>query len=218
MKKILIAGIMACVMMVASVMPAFAAWEGSDAAGWKWKKDDGSYIVGEWEWIDDNGDSIFEAYCFDENGICFLNTKIGEDAVNSAGQWIVKDVIQRKKGNGPGGADASVTEKAKRDATTLDEYISKLTYTGVDGTEVAKIYSDGNNTIIYDVTIPQAAAEVSPEAIKEKYYGDEHYKVMQNIASGALKFYGSSKELTENIYSSDGQLLYTYTYYGRPVG
>ena len=218
MKKFLIAGVMACVLMVASVMPAFAAWEGSDAAGWKWKNKDGSYIVGKWEWLDDNGDGVFEAFCFDENGNCILDAKIGEYTVNKLGQWVVKDVVQKKKGNGPGGADAGVTEKAKRDATSLDEYVAKLTYKGVDGTEVAKIYSDGSDTIIFDVTIPNAASEVSAEAIKEKYYSDDHYKVMQNTASDALKFYGASRDLVENIYSSDGQLLYSYTYYGRPVG
>lgn len=217
MKKFMVAGIMACVMMVASVMPAFAAWEGSDAAGWKWKKDDGSYVVGQWEWIDDNADNIFESYYFDANGICALDAQIGEYFVNKLGQWVVGDVVQKKAGNnGPGGTDKKAVEKEKRQSTALDAYASQLKYTGVDGTEVAKISTDGDMKIFFDVTIPQPASAVSTQAIADKYYGDAHYKVMQVMANDALKYYGASREIVENIYSSDGQLLYNYTYYGRP--
>lgn len=219
MKKKIALLLAVCVATIAMASTAFAAgWEGSDAAGWKWKKDDGSYITKAWAWLDSDGDGKFESYYFDDNGICAINTKVGEYAVNNLGQWIVNNVVQIKTGIGPGGADAVATEKAKRDNTSLDEYISSLTYTGVYGTEVAKISSDGISKIIFDVTIPMTAAEATPQLMQEKYYSDAHYKVMQNIASAALKYYGQSREVQENIYSSDGQLVYSYTYYGRPVG
>lgn len=217
MKKKLALLLAVCIATIAMASTAFAAgWEGNDALGWKWKNDDGTYIANQWSWLDSDGDNKFECYYFGNDGKCVLDATVSEYKVNKLGQWIVDNIVQIKTGIGPGGADTSATEKSKRDNTSLDEYISKLTYTGVYGTETAKISSDGKTKIIYDIVIPMTAAEATPQLMKEKYYSDEHYKVMQLIASDALTFYGASREVQENIYSSDGQLVYSYTYYGRP--
>lgn len=216
MKKKIALLLAVCVATIAMASTAFAAgWEGSDAAGWKWKKDDGSYITNDWAWLDSDGDSKFESYYFDGNGICAIDTKIGEYSVNKLGQWIVDNIVQIKTGAGPGGVDKKATEKTKRTNSTWDDYASKLTYSFVDGTEDVKIYADGSR-IVFDVTVPQTSSQMTPQKAKEKYYADNHYIPMQVMANDALKFFGASSEFQENIYSSDGQLLYSYTYFGCP--
>ena len=218
MKKVIITMILACLMLAASATVALAAgWE-HDGKGWKWKNDNGTYAVSVWQWCDGNNDGISECYYFTNLGYCVQDATV-ENAyyVNKDGAWTVENVVQLKKGNGPGGADKTLSEKKNIENTSLESYASTLTYTGVDGTEKYKISTKGDD-ITFDVTLAKTAAEISPAKAKELYFSEEHYKVMQLMANAALSFFKSSKSITENVYSSDGVLLFSNTYHGSPYG
>ena len=218
MKKVFITMILTCLMLAASATVALAAgWE-NDGKGWKWKNDNGTYAVSTWQWCDGNKDGISECYYFTNLGYCVQDATV-ENAyyVNKDGAWTVNSVVQLKKGNGPGGVDSRLSEAKKSEGTTFESYASTLTYTGVDGTEKYKIRTNGNE-IIFDVTLAKTAAQITPAEAKELYWSDAHYKVMQLMANAAMGFFKSSKSVTENIYSSDGVLLFSHTYYGSPYG
>lgn len=218
MKKVIITMILTCLMLAASATVAFAAgWE-NDGKGWKWKNDNGTYAVSTWQWCDGNKDGISECYYFTNLGYCVQDATV-ENAyyVNKDGAWTVNSVVQLKKGNGPGGVDTKLSDAKKLEGTTFESYASTLTYTGVDGTEKYKIRTNGNE-IIFDVTLAKTAAQITPAEAKELYWSDAHYKVMQLMANAAMGFFRSSAAVTENVYSADGVLLFTYTYYGSPFG
>ena len=77
---------------------SFAANWGSwvkTSNGWMWCREDGTYPRNEWVWIDGNNDGISECYCFNENGICYVNTKTPDGyMVNENGAWIINGQVQ----------------------------------------------------------------------------------------------------------------------------
>ena len=44
-----------------------------DENGWRWQSDQGISSAGSWQWIDGNGDGIYENYYFQENGDLLIN-------------------------------------------------------------------------------------------------------------------------------------------------
>ena len=95
MKKLIMMAVSAAVALCLSV-PAFAgAWEGSNEAGWKWKKDDGEYSTNCWEWIDGDNDGTAECYHFSKSGFLDVNTTTQDNfQVNEEGQWVLDGQIQ----------------------------------------------------------------------------------------------------------------------------
>ena len=76
-------------------MTSFAGQWRSDANGWWWQNDDGSYPTFCWQWIDGNDDGIAECYYFDPNGYCLLNTLTYDGSyVNETGAWTLNGIIQ----------------------------------------------------------------------------------------------------------------------------
>lgn len=72
---------------------AFGYWVQNEQ-GWRFKKSDGSYITGGWEWIDGNFDCYAELYYFDEDGYCLLNGIKNGLTVNEDGAWTYQNVVQ----------------------------------------------------------------------------------------------------------------------------
>lgn len=86
---------LATVMTLSMNMTSFAGQWLSDANGWWWQNDDGSYPVNQWQWIDGNGDSVAENYYFNENGYCLLDTTTPDgNTVNGSGAWVVNGLVQ----------------------------------------------------------------------------------------------------------------------------
>ncbi len=57
--------------------------------GWRYVRDNGTYVIGEWAWIK------HRCYCFDENGVMYENTTTPDGfQVNEQGQWVKDGVIQ----------------------------------------------------------------------------------------------------------------------------
>lgn len=48
-------------------------WMANEKGYW-YQHSDGSYPVYSWEWIDGDGDGIYQCYAFDENGYLYVNT------------------------------------------------------------------------------------------------------------------------------------------------
>ncbi len=86
-----------CILIAATVLtaalsvPAFAgSWQGSNEAGWKWQRDDGSYAASGWEWCDDDNDGIAKSYYFGADGLCQIGPGTTPDgySIDAGGAWI----------------------------------------------------------------------------------------------------------------------------------
>ena len=94
MKKRYAAVFLAVAMTMGSAMTSFAGWQ-SDANGWWWQNEDGSYPSNTWQWIGGNGDGVAECYYFDGNGYMLANTTTPDGyQVNADGAWTVNGVVQ----------------------------------------------------------------------------------------------------------------------------
>ena len=94
MKKRYAAVLLAAAMTVGSAMTSFAGWQ-SDANGWWWQNEDGSYPSNTWQWIDGNGDGVAESYYFGPDGYMYANATTPDGyTVNADGAWTVNGVVQ----------------------------------------------------------------------------------------------------------------------------
>lgn len=97
MKKRGFLSIAVCAFTLMSAITVMAAEWKMDAKGWWYQKDDGTYPVSTWEWIDGNGDNVAESYCFDDTGYLYINTTTPDGLqVNEVGAWTVNSVVQTK--------------------------------------------------------------------------------------------------------------------------
>ena len=106
----------AAAMMLAAFTsaPAFAGQWQSDAAGWWWQNDDGSYPANCWQWLDGNQDGIAECYYFDGTGYMLADT-ITPDGyqVDGNGAWTVNGAVQTQ---------AAQTSQASQIRTVMNRY------------------------------------------------------------------------------------------------
>ena len=70
MKKTALAGVCAAAMTISMGLTAFGGQWRSDANGWWYQNEDGSYPADAWQWIDGNSDGAAECYFFDSQGYC----------------------------------------------------------------------------------------------------------------------------------------------------
>lgn len=125
MKKRYAAMLMAAAMTVGSAMTSFAGWQ-SDANGWWWQNEDGSYPSNTWQWIGGNGDGVAECYYFDGNGYMLANTTTPDGyQVNADGAWTVNGVVQTqgRQQNQPVNTSAPTSEE-------IIDYLSNNKLTG----------------------------------------------------------------------------------------
>ena len=86
---------LAFLMAAGNVMPALAGSWQQDAAGWRWKNDDGSYHAGSWQWLDGNRDGVSECYYFAPNGYMLANTVTPDGfQVNTEGAWVENGTVK----------------------------------------------------------------------------------------------------------------------------
>lgn len=91
----MLVGILSTALAMSMSMTAFAGQWQSDANGWWWQNDNGSYPANTWQWIDGNNDGTAESYYFNTQGYCLMNTTTPDGyTVNPAGAWIVDGVVQ----------------------------------------------------------------------------------------------------------------------------
>ncbi len=81
-----------------------AQWQ-MDHIGWWYDNGDGTWPVGQWQWLDGNGDEIAECYYFDNNGYCMVNGVTPDGyQVNGDGAWTKEGIVQTRNIGGPGNA------------------------------------------------------------------------------------------------------------------
>lgn len=116
MKKKIMMFAIATVMTLPMSMTAFAGQWLSDAGGWWWQNNDGSYPADTWQWIDGNNDGIAESYYFDSQGYCLLDTTTPDGyTVNGTGAWVQDGIIQTK----PIVSEQETTTKASNSANAV---------------------------------------------------------------------------------------------------
>ncbi|MBQ7796021.1 MAG: hypothetical protein IJ374_05620 [Lachnospiraceae bacterium] len=97
-KQKLVTLIGTALLTLAATTTVFAGTWKQDHVGWWWQRNDGSYPVNGWEWIDANDDSVSECYYFNSNGYCLLNTTTPDGyQVDINGAWVNNGVVQTKK-------------------------------------------------------------------------------------------------------------------------
>lgn len=65
----------------------------ADNTGYWYVHDDGTYPSYSWEWIDNDGDGIYQCYAFDENGYLYTNTLTPDGyLVGADGAWYENSV------------------------------------------------------------------------------------------------------------------------------
>ena len=68
--------------------PALAGEWRANSTGFWYVNDDGSYPTYAWQWIDGDGDGIYQCFAFDENGYLMLNQTTPDGyLVGEAGAW-----------------------------------------------------------------------------------------------------------------------------------
>ena len=118
MKKGYFMAALAAAISLGSAMTSFAGWQ-SDANGYWWQNDDGTYPTNTWQWLDGNGDGVAECYYFDGNGYMLANTTTPDGyQVNIDGAWTVNGVVQTQR--------TQQNQPVNTSAPTSEEIMTKL--------------------------------------------------------------------------------------------
>ena len=160
-KKMLMTTAAAMMMTAAMSLPAFAGQWQSDATGWWWQNDDGSYPANCWQWLDGNQDGTAECYYFDGTGYMLADT-ITPDGyqVDGNGAWTVNGAVQTQTAGGAGqqsqDAQGTDTQGQSQSGVYADDYsgIYLVPYYDASGNvesyhEVTLTYDGASNSIVY---------------------------------------------------------------------
>ncbi len=91
-KKMWLLPFAAAALSISLAAPSFAGEWKQDSIGWWYRNNDGTYPAGEWKWIDGDGDTWAESYCFDADGYMLADTVTPDGyRVNAQGAWISDD-------------------------------------------------------------------------------------------------------------------------------
>ncbi len=96
MKKQLCAAMIAAAATLAMSSTALAGTWKSDATGFWYQNDDGTYPVSSWKWIDGDGDGNAECFYFNGQGYLVTGTTVDGSDVNASGAWTVNGVVQTR--------------------------------------------------------------------------------------------------------------------------
>lgn len=204
MKRKTIVGIVTAIITLSMSMTAFAAQWQSDANGWWYQNDDGSYPVNTWQWIDGNGDGAAESYYFNEQGYCLMNTTTPDGyTVNPAGAWTINGVVQTQQLTPPPVVN-NVQAKYLRDL----EPISKSAYS------IEESWRTNQNALWSNVVRLSGALN---DTHVEYYTGAEFNTLVAKIAPA--QNFDPAVEYSLEIYGGDDNLLgvFDFDYKTTPI-
>lgn len=180
-KKNLVLAMVTAAFALGTTFVSLAGWE-QNGQGWQYKGDStGEYFVGGTQWIDGNGDGIFERYHFDEEGYLITNStdtyEVNADGMELAnGQPRTVDMAQFKEGMNNGfirkeyldllACDKSAVDKALG-APSIDN-TSFVYYNAPDGNQIYAEYDEGGRLVLF-----RGYAEVLCAWAKDSYTLDE---------------------------------------------
>lgn len=145
-KSILMAA--SALMTVALTFPAFAAWQ-SDASGWWWQNDDGSWPANTWQWIDGDQDGTAESYYFGADGYLLTDTTTPDGyTVNADGAWVENGVVQTQA-QAPAQEQAQTGGKYDGEYKLFYDYSSNRPY-DYPSTAIITTQPDGKILLSYD--------------------------------------------------------------------
>lgn len=183
-------GILSTVMVMSMSITAFAGQWQSDANGWWYQNDDGSYPSSTWQWIDGNNDGTAESYYFNQQGYCLMNTTTPDGyTVNPAGAWTINGVVQTQTTNTTAQTPA-VPALHLLDTTPTDKssYAGKFTnYRTAQGS----LWSAGYYVYAYDCYL--------------EFYAGKQYQTF--TATLGVKQDNKSTDMTVEIYGDNDVLL-----------
>lgn len=90
---------LAAVMTMGTVMTSMASGWQLDTTGWWYQRDDGSYPLNSWNWIDGNQDGVAECYYFGSDGYILTDTVTPDGyQVDGNGAWVIDGSVQTRGG------------------------------------------------------------------------------------------------------------------------
>lgn len=179
-------------------MTVFAGQWKSDANGWWWQNDDGSYPVNAWQWIDGNSDGTAESYYFDGQGYCLLNATTPDGyVVNPIGAWIVDGVVQTKS---VGDVNISEPETGEGDPAIREDLLTTDRYMASRGAY------DRSNVRTNRGELWSRAILYTPGSYGD-FALDGKFTNLTFTAAPAKGFMDDAEGIIE-VYGDDDQLLY----------
>lgn len=200
MKKKLLTLTAAAAMTLAMTMTAFAGQWLSDANGWWYQNDNGTYPVNTWQWIDGNNDGVAESFYFNEQGYCLMNTTTPDGyTVNPTGAWIVDGVVQTQQVAAAAASQAQPASNVEPvnlldlEPVTSSEYWVENDVRTVQNKLWSKAIGLGNS---------------SSYTTKVEYYTNGQYNQLYlgSIAFNKIR-YNEDAEYSLEIYGDDDELL-----------
>lgn len=86
--SVIFSAFMVVSLMTVFAIPSEAAWK-YNSVGWWYENPDGSWPKNAWQWIDGNGDGIYECYAFNAQGYMYQNTTTPDGyTVGPSGAWM----------------------------------------------------------------------------------------------------------------------------------
>lgn len=202
MKKNLLMAACTAAMSLTLCFPAFAGGWQSDANGWWWQNNDGSYPANTWQWIDGNNDGTAESYCFDSHGYCLMNTTTPDGyQVDGNGAWIVNNVIQTR--NITGNASANPSDQQEKNTEAID----LLTLEPVD----KRFYNEFSNKKTNRNALWSEGFSLDPNYMDGawvEFFAGGSYDTLSFVMAPE-EGYDSSTNATIEIYGDDDDLLYS---------
>ena len=148
MKRKLLTALCTTVLSLSMCIPAFAGQWVSNANGWWWQNDDGSWPADSWQWLDGNQDGISECYFFNQDGYLLVNTTTPDGyKVNADGAWTENGVVQTK-------GTISNPETTNHTAVQTDANVPNIegTYSGTyDGKQIQAIFEKDGDTVWVEI-------------------------------------------------------------------
>ncbi len=135
MRKQLCAAMIAAAAALAMSSTALAGTWKSDATGFWYQNDDGTYPVSSWKWIDGDGDGSAECFYFNGHGYLVTGTTVDGSDVNASGAWTVNGVVQTRP------LYQIQTSASDSSAKVWDD--SKNMFDNIFGMHYSSLYNDG---------------------------------------------------------------------------
>lgn len=158
---------------LATSTQSFAGQWLSDANGWWWQNDDGTYPANTWRWIDGNNDGVSECYSFNPEGYCVTSGTTPDGyMVDGTGAWIVDGVVQTQSDAMTSSSNSSNAEEAKKLLNRMPYYgnPNRCTMTADQARAYIQLLKDG---VAGEMPIPPGYSSVLSRTV----YWDQPFRV-----------------------------------------